>query len=59
MDAGDQVLVTVTFHGHGRGSGMEAEQIEFHVWTVRGGTVVRFEWFYKRMEALKAARLEA
>lgn len=58
VDAGEDVLVTVTFRGHGRGSGMEAEQAEFHVWTVRGGAVVRFQWFYKRNEALEAAGLE-
>ena len=57
-DAGDKVLVTVTFRGHGRGSGMEAERTEFHVWTVQGGAVVRFEWFYERQDALKAVRPE-
>jgi ketosteroid isomerase-like protein len=55
--AGDHVLVTVTFRGHGRGSGMEAERREYHVWTVRAATVVRFEWFYQRDEALTAAGL--
>jgi ketosteroid isomerase-like protein len=57
VDANDKVLTTVTFRGHGRGSGMEAEQTEFHVWTVRSGAIVRFEWFYKRQEALEAVGL--
>ena len=57
-DANDKVLVTVTFRGHGRGSGMEAERTEFHVWTVRSGAIVRFQWFYKRQDALKAVSLE-
>ena len=57
VDGGDEVLVTVTFRGHGRGSGMEAERTEFHVWTVRSGAVVRFQWFYRRRDALKAAGL--
>jgi len=54
----DMVLVTVTFRGHGRGSGMEAERTEFHVWTVVSGAIVRFQWFYNRQDALKAAGLE-
>jgi ketosteroid isomerase-like protein len=57
VDASDEVLVTVTFRGHGRGSGMEAERTEFHVWTVRSGAVVRFQWFYRRREALEAVGL--
>jgi ketosteroid isomerase-like protein len=56
-DASDKVLVTVTFRAHGRGSGMEAERTEFHVWTVQSGAIVRFEWFYQRQEALEAVGL--
>jgi ketosteroid isomerase-like protein len=56
-DAGDSVLVKVTFRGHGRSSGMEAERPEFHVWTVERDAVVRFQWFYQRQEALEAAGL--
>jgi ketosteroid isomerase-like protein len=57
IDANDKVLVTVTFRGHGRGSGMDAERTEFHIWTVGGGAIVRFQWFYQRREALEAAGL--
>src|SRR4026208_2498862 len=57
IDAHDKVLVTVTFRGHGRGSGMEAERPEFHIWTVRGGAIVRFQWFYQRREAFESAGL--
>jgi ketosteroid isomerase-like protein len=56
-DTDDKVLATVTFRGRGRGSGMEAERTEFHLWTVRDDLVVRFEWFYQRAEALSAAGL--
>lgn len=56
-DAGDKVLASVTFRGHGRGSGMDAVRPEFHVWTLRDGRVARFEWFYQRAEALDAAGL--
>jgi ketosteroid isomerase-like protein len=55
---GDRVLVTITFRGHGRGSGMEAERTEFHLWTFRDGIAVRFHWFYQRSDALAAAGLE-
>ena len=56
-DASDKVLVTVMFRGHGRGSGMEVERTEFHVWTVQSGVIVRFLWFYQRQDALKAVGL--
>jgi ketosteroid isomerase-like protein len=58
MDAEDKVLVTVTFRAQGRGSGMDAERREFHVWTVSGGSVLRFQWFYRQDEALESAGLE-
>ncbi len=57
VDTGDSVFVTVTFRAHGRGSGLEAEQPEFHIWTVRDGAIVRFQWFYQRGDALDAAGL--
>jgi ketosteroid isomerase-like protein len=56
-DAGDKVLVTVAFRGHGRGSGMDAERTEFHVWTVQSQAIVRFQWFYQRQGALEAVGL--
>jgi ketosteroid isomerase-like protein len=56
-DAGEKVLVTVTFRGHGRASGMDAQRTEFHVWTLRDRAVARFEWYYRRDEALAAAGL--
>ena len=36
---------------------MQAERREFHVWTLRDGAVVRFQWFYQRDEALEAVGL--
>jgi ketosteroid isomerase-like protein len=58
-DAGDKVLVAVTFRGHGRSSGMDAERTEFHLWTLRGRAAARFAWYYQRDEALAAAGLGA
>jgi ketosteroid isomerase-like protein len=57
VDAEDKVLVTVTFSGHGRASGMDVERTEFHLWTIHAGSVTRFEWFYRHAAALKAAWL--
>jgi ketosteroid isomerase-like protein len=57
IDADDKVLARVRFRGHGHGSGMDVDRSEFHVWTVRGGAVARFEWFYELAEALEAAAL--
>ena len=57
LGADNRVLVTVTFRGHGRGSGMQAERREFHVWTLRNGAAVRFQWFYQWDQALEAAGL--
>lgn len=53
----EKVLVTVNFRGLGRGSGMQADQTEFHLWTLRDGAVVRFEWFYRREAAMRVAVL--
>src|SRR2546428_11270066 len=48
LDADDRVFAVVTFRGRGRGSGMQAERREFHLWTVRGGAIARFQRFYQR-----------
>jgi ketosteroid isomerase-like protein len=59
VDAGGgHVLVAVTFRGHGRASGMEAERSEFHVWTVGDEAISRFQWFYDKAAARKAAGLD-
>jgi ketosteroid isomerase-like protein len=57
VDAGDKVLVITTFRARGRGSSVDLEKYEPHVWTLRDGKVVRFEWFNDRDEAERAAGL--
>ena len=57
IDAGDKVVVIATFCARGRGSSVDLEKYEPHVWTLRDGKVVRFEWFNEREEALRAAGL--
>jgi ketosteroid isomerase-like protein len=54
-----RVLVPVTFTAKGRGSGMELVKPEWHVWTVRDGKAVRFEWFNEPAPALGAAGIDA
>jgi ketosteroid isomerase-like protein len=57
IDTGDSVLVFATFRARGRGSSVDLEKFEPHLWTFREGKVVRFEWFSDRGEALRAAGL--
>jgi ketosteroid isomerase-like protein len=54
---GDQVAVVVRYRSRGRGSGVEVEGRESALWTVRGGKIVRMEWFHGAGDALEAARL--
>ena len=55
ITVGACVVATVTFRGHGRGSGMDAERREYHVWAIEDGVVRRFAWFYDRAAALEQA----
>ena len=59
VDAGDKILVITTFRARGRGSSVDLDKYEPHVWTLRDGKVVRFEWFNEREEAERAAGLRA
>jgi ketosteroid isomerase-like protein len=54
-EAGDRVITDVVTRGRGRASGIEAELIHYAVWEIRGGKVVRTQWFTTRSEALTAA----
>ncbi len=55
--AGDSVVVAVHQKAMGTGSAAETEFRYFHVWTFRGSTVVRWENFRERDEALEAVGL--
>jgi ketosteroid isomerase-like protein len=54
---GDQVAVVVRYRTRGRGSGIDVEGRESALWTLRGGKVVRYEWFKRPEEAFEAAVL--
>ena len=58
-DAGDSLVVAVRQRGVGSGSGAETEFRYFHVWSFRGGKVIRLETFRTRAEAREAAGLSA
>ena len=57
MDAGDQVLVSLTFRGRGKRSGAESRWSVWQVWTVRDGSVVHGQGYTSRDEAVEAAGL--
>ena len=54
---GDQVVVSVTNHGRGKRSGVEATWDVWQVWTFRDRRAVQGEGFTNRDEALEAAGL--
>jgi ketosteroid isomerase-like protein len=58
LPAGDSLVVAVLQRGIGVGSGAVTELRYFHVWTFRGSTVVRWENFRERSEALAAVGLQ-
>jgi ketosteroid isomerase-like protein len=55
--AGDTVVVRVRQTGVGRGSGAPVELKYFHLWTFRGGKVIRLESIMHEHDALEAAGL--
>ncbi len=57
IEAEDHVLAGLTFQGRGKQSGVETTWDIWHVWTVRGGKVLRGQAFTSREQALEAAGL--
>jgi ketosteroid isomerase-like protein len=58
-EIGDYVVVLASYHGRGRGSGVEIEQQGAHVFKVRDGKVVRLEIFASRELAIASVRAPA
>ena len=54
---GDRILVSISSHGLGRGSGVPIEIHFFEVLTVKDGQVLKMEFFRHRADALEAAGL--
>ena len=57
IDAGDQVVASLTLRGRGRRSGAETKWTIWQVWTVRDGEVTHGQAFTDKAEALEAAGL--
>ena len=56
-DAGESVVVAVRQSGVGAESGAVTELRYIHVWSFRGGKVIRLELFRERPDALEAVGL--
>lgn len=58
IEAGNSVVVVAHQRGVGQTSGLDADMgLQFQVWTFRGDSVIRFEAFGDRAEALAAVGL--
>ena len=53
VERGDYVIVLATYHGRGKGSGVEIHQEGAHVFKLRDGKVVRLEIFASRARAIE------
>jgi ketosteroid isomerase-like protein len=58
-DVGDQVVVVATYTARGRRSGVQRQNEDGYVWTVRDGQAIRFQWFNDPDQALEAVGLSA
>jgi ketosteroid isomerase-like protein len=56
LELGDHVVVLASYHGRGRGSGVEIHQDGAHVFELRNGKVVRLEIFASRDKAIESVR---
>ena len=59
VDLGDRVLLLTKSFGRLEGSTAEVEASVGNIWSIRDGTIVRFDAYLDRAEAVKAAGLEA
>ncbi len=57
MEAGDSILAVLHMMGRGSGSGVELDQTDAHVFTIREGRIARWQNFNARAEALEAVGL--
>jgi ketosteroid isomerase-like protein len=56
LELGDHVVVLASYHGRGKGSGIEISQQGAHVFELRDGRVVRLEIFANREKAIESVR---
>jgi uncharacterized protein len=56
LELGNHVVVLASYHGRGKGSGVEIHQQGAHVFELRDGKVVRLEIFATREKAIESVR---
>jgi ketosteroid isomerase-like protein len=56
LELGNHVVVLATYHGRGRGSGVEINQEGAHVFEFRDGKVIGLEIFASRDKAIESVR---
>jgi uncharacterized protein len=57
LELGDHVVALASYHGRGKGSGVEINQKGAHVFELRDGKVVRLEIFADREKAIESVRV--
>jgi ketosteroid isomerase-like protein len=58
IPAGEEVVVELYQRGHGRDTGIELDQTDWHIFTVREGRIARWRDYWTRDEALEAVGLQ-
>jgi hypothetical protein len=58
IDAGDSVVLLMRMNTEGRGSGINAQRQDAHVYGFTQGPITRVDYYNDRAEALKAVGLE-
>ena len=53
---GESIVLDATFHAVGAGSGIQMDQLGYHVWKIRDGMGARFQFFLDRDDAVRAAK---
>jgi ketosteroid isomerase-like protein len=56
IEEGDRVLVVARVRARARGSGIEIDQVVYHLFTIENGLAVRFSAHIDREDALAALR---
>ena len=59
IDAGDAVVAVFLLRARARGSDVDVQRQDAIVYRLRDGTIVRFDYYNSRQQALKAVGLEA
>ena len=58
IDVGNAVVAVIRLRARARGSDVDVERQDAIVYRLRDGTIVRFDYYNSRQQALKAVGLE-